>query len=123
MAFAVRSSKYLVRSWPEGGISSSSCGTVNGLQDNPERGIRRSKFCLTGPEVRKIFKPVIHEVIKLIEGQIEITKSKVKAILLVGGFGQSAYLRERIKETVWRRNIEVMQSPSGYVFVNTYLYE
>ncbi len=44
--------------------------------------------------------------------QIKSTKSTVKAVLLVGGFGQSAYLRDRIREAVG--NIEVMQSPNGY---------
>ena len=119
----VRNFRYLVSLWRKGGSPVADCCVVNGLQDDAERGIRRSKFCLTGAEVRKIFEPVIHEVIKLIEGQIETTKSKVKAILLVGGFGQSAYLRERIKEIVWRRNIEVMQSPGGYVFTNALVYE
>lgn len=43
--------------------------------------------------------------------QISATKNPVKAVLLVGGFGQSAYLRERIRSAVG--GIEVMQSPNG----------
>jgi len=44
-------------------------------------------------------------------GQINATKSPVKAVLLVGGFGQSGYLRDCIRAAVG--NVEVMQSPNG----------
>ena len=51
-----------------------------------------------------IFEPVIKEVISLVLSQIKATKREVKAVLLVGGFGSSAYLRERLRETL--RNSE-----------------
>lgn len=46
-------------------------------------------------------------------GQIKATGKAITAILLVGGFGQSAYLRDQIRNAV--RDIQVMQSPNGYV--------
>ena len=70
---------------------------------------------MTGREIRDIFEPVVAEVLRLINGQIEATMKAtmkpVKAVLLVGGFGQNAYLRDRISEAIG--NVEVMQSPNG----------
>ena len=53
------------------------------------------------------------------QGQIAATKTKslsVKAVLLVGGFGQSSYLRETIRAAI-ASNIEVMQPPNGWTAV------
>ncbi|MCJ1373868.1 hypothetical protein MMC20_005098 [Loxospora ochrophaea] len=83
---------------------------VAGLADNPHLGIRRGKYRMTGAEVKKIFDP---EVIDLVLNQIEGTKEEVKAVLLVGGFGQNAYLRECIRGAIGE--IRVMQSPHGSV--------
>ena len=68
--------------------------TVPGLVDDPEQGVRRGKFRMTGAQVSQIFEPVIQEVLTLVQGQIASTGKKVKAVLMVGGFGQNAYLRE-----------------------------
>lgn len=86
---------------------------VPGLHDNLGLGIRRGRLCVTGPEVEAVFDPVVQEVITLITDQIKSTKQPVKAILMVGGFGQSAYLRDRVREAVG--SVEVMQSPNGSV--------
>lgn len=84
-----------------------------GLADNPETGIRRGKIVLGAAELRRVFRPVIDEVITLVKGQVRATKKKVKAVLLVGGFGQSAYLRDAIRGAVEESGIEVLQSPNG----------
>ena len=55
---------------------------------------------------------VMQEVVKLVLEQKRTTKAPISAVLLVGGFGQSAYLREQIRAAVG--DIEVMQSPNGY---------
>ena len=71
---------------------------------------------MTGADVRKIFEPVITEIVGLIHGQINrvTTLGKgIKAVLMVGGFGQNAYLRERIRQDLAGKGIEVMQSPNG----------
>ena len=53
------------------------------------------------------------EVIALILGQIAATKAPVKAVLLVGGFGQNTFLRDSVRQAVSSKGIEVMQSPNG----------
>ena len=85
---------------------------VPGIYNNANLGVNRGRFHMTGAHVKDMFDPIIHEVITLIEEQMTSTKKKVKAILLVGGFGQSAYLRDRIREAVG--STEVLQSPKGW---------
>ena len=52
---------------------------------------------VTAVEMKEIFEPVVGKVVKLVEGQIHATKSKITAVLLVGGFGQNNYLKERLR--------------------------
>ena len=89
--------------------------TVHGLSDNPRLGISRGKFILSGEEVGKIFEPVVHEVKKLVMDQVRdvrLASKTPKAVVIVGGFGQSAYLRDCLRELVASFNIEVLQSPN-----------
>ena len=88
---------------------------VPGLQDNSELCIRKNKMTLAGTEVKEIFDPVVKEVLNLVTGQIKAAKRHVKAVLLVGGFGQNAYLRDAIREEVKSSNVEVLQSPNRYI--------
>ncbi|MCJ1304113.1 hypothetical protein MMC08_006925 [Hypocenomyce scalaris] len=90
---------------------------VHGLADDPEAGVRRGKFHITGAQLKGVFQPVIDEIIRLVKGQVRATKSKVKAVLLVGGLGQNAYLRDCIRNAVASSGIEVMQSPNGWTAV------
>ncbi|KAL9101421.1 MAG: hypothetical protein Q9163_003313 [Psora crenata] len=89
---------------------------VPGLADDPSQGVRRGKFKMTAAQVRSIFDPVVDEIVALVRGQIAATQKKVKAVLLVGGFGQSAYLRETIRSSI-DPSIEVMQPPNGWTAV------
>ena len=89
---------------------------MSGLKDDPEQGVRRGKFKMSGAQVKAIFDPVVDEVVALVRGQITATQKKVKAVLLVGGFGQNAYLRETIRASI-DPNIEVMQPPNGWTAV------
>lgn len=86
--------------------------TVPGISDNARLDVRRGRLRITDDEVQKIFDPVTEEVISLVKGQIKATHKPVKAVLLVGGFGQSAYLRDCIRKAV-ESDVEVMQSPNG----------
>lgn len=85
-----------------------------GLRDSVRRGVRRGRLRLTGSMVNAIFEPVVREIITLVHGQIEATEADVKAVLMVGGFSQSVYLRDRIRQAVASQGVEVMQSPNGY---------
>jgi hypothetical protein len=71
---------------------------------------------MTGTEVSKIFEPVVQEVVALVKGQIASTGKKVRAVLMVGGFGQNAYLRDTIRASIDHK-IEVMQPPNGWTAV------
>lgn len=74
--------------------------------------IRKNKMTLTGNEVQKLFDPVVNEVLRLVIGQINAAKQPVKTIILVGGFGQNAYLRDAIRNEVKSNNVEVKQCPN-----------
>lgn len=56
-----------------------------------------------------MFEPVINQVIDLIEEQVQQSKTKLDAIFLVGGFGQSTYL--------YRRVLAEFQSRVGFIGV------
>ena len=75
-------------------------------------GIRKNKMTIPGTDVRVIFEPVVKEVLELVTGQIKSAKRRIKAVILVGGFGQSGYLRDAIREEVKSSNVEVLQSPN-----------
>ena len=86
---------------------------VPGLQDNRELHIRKNKMTLAGTDVKAIFDPVVKEVLNLVTGQIKAAQSYVKTVILVGGFGQNAYLRDTIREEVKSSRVEVLQCPNG----------
>ena len=75
--------------------------------------IRKNKMTLAGAEVKAIFDPVVKEVLNLVNGQIKAAKRQVKTVILVGGFGQNAYLRDAIREEVKSSNVDVLQCPNG----------
>lgn len=58
--------------------------------------------------------PVLREITALVEGQISETKRAIKAVLMVGGFGQNGYLRESLRLALGSR-VEIIQSPSACV--------
>ena len=73
--------------------------------------MQRSKFNLKGDQIIQIFRPVLDEIIALVKGQISSTKRKIKAVILVGGFGESAYLRKALKAAV-SSSIEILVAPN-----------
>ncbi|KAL8866175.1 MAG: hypothetical protein Q9198_009005 [Flavoplaca austrocitrina] len=93
---------------------------IPAFPDSDELNVRRMVLCLLGTELHEIFEPVIQEILTLVNQQITLTekaKSNVKAVLLVGGFGESHYLHRRIRESVAGRQIEVLKSPAGWTAV------
>ena len=67
-------------------------------------------------QMKDIFDPVINRIISLVQGQIIATEKNIKAVLLVGGFGQSFYLKERLCR-VLGSSIEVRQPPNSWTAV------
>ena len=88
---------------------------VVGLRDDERRGVRRGRLRVTGDEVATLFKPVVEEVLALVKKQMHATEQPLSAILLMGGFGQSHYLRSQIQAAVG--NVRVMQSPQSWTAV------
>ena len=65
-----------------------------------------------------IFNAVIKETIGLVKDQIRATGRQVTAVLLVGGFGQSGYLRESMRKELGS-NIKVLVPQNGYDALTT----
>lgn len=86
---------------------------VGGLANNKALGITRGRYALKASDLQTIFEPVVLEVIKLIKDQITASAVPIKAVLLVGGFGASNYLKERVRNSVDRR-IQIMQPPNAW---------
>lgn len=65
--------------------------------NNPAIGLEDGMLCLTAAELKKeVFEPVIKEVINLCEEQLQKAQ-RLQAIFLVGGFGSSNYLFDRVQ--------------------------
>ena len=79
--------------------------------NNRQQGVQRNKFSLKGDEIIQIFSPVLAEIVALVKGQISSTKRKVKAAILVGGFGESEYLRKTLRAAVGSR-IQILVAPN-----------
>ena len=84
---------------------------VHGVE--PQRGVNKGRLEVTASDLRGIFEPVIREVLKLIDDQIQQTAKQVKLILLVGGFGGSPYLRKCIRNKF--PTIEIKMAQNSYV--------
>lgn len=84
-----------------------------GLANNKTLGISRGRFALKASELQTIFEPVVLEVIRLVKEQITASNVPIRAILLVGGFGASSYLKERLRNAV-DKDIQIMQPPNAW---------
>ncbi|KAL8785783.1 MAG: hypothetical protein Q9213_003161 [Squamulea squamosa] len=84
----------------------------NSSEDDPIC-IRGSRYRFNGSDVFDIFEPVIQEVINLVKRQIQASSAvgaDVKAVILVGGFGESQYLYKRLQEALGHQSVEVRMS-------------
>jgi molecular chaperone DnaK (HSP70) len=89
---------------------------VPGLANNEQLGIRRGRYIIKLAEMEDIFEPIILKVIKLVQGQMLATKKKIRAVLLVGGFGQNNYLKDRLR-SFFDKNIEILQPTNSWTAV------
>ncbi|GAB7329544.1 hypothetical protein MBLNU13_g01308t2 [Cladosporium sp. NU13] len=72
-----------------------------GLPDDEAAGIDSGFLVMNAAQVKKIFEPVINQVLELVQGQVDAVKAKhgnVTGIILVGGFGQSNHLYTKLKQ-------------------------
>lgn len=89
---------------------------VPGIANDEKTGVYRGRLQVTGQEMKALFAPVLQEVQDLVYGQIQASRKRVKAIFLVGGFGQSPYLRSYLRGT-FSPEIEVLAPVNGWTAV------
>lgn len=88
--------------------------SVPGILESEAHDISNARYCLKGSDLLDVFEPVIEEILTLVSGQIDATeagKGVVKAVLLVGGFGESSYLGERVRQACLPRHVAVWKPP------------
>ena len=73
---------------------------VRGLPDDWNLGIKSGVLSIPGRDIKRVFEPVIKEIVKLVKAQIGATRKNVKMVLLAGGFGRNVYLCNRLQEEV-----------------------
>ncbi|RIA79986.1 hypothetical protein C1645_882415 [Glomus cerebriforme] len=75
-------------------------------------------------DIKSMFDPIIERVIKMIQVQLDNTRETCSAIFLVGGFSQSKYLQNRIKQEFQHRvkNISVPTNPIAAISRGAALY-
>lgn len=69
--------------------------------DDPQAGLVNGQLSIPGSDLRQqVFDPVIEQVLDLLEGQVSRgyhSGQRIEALLLVGGFAGSGYLKKRIE--------------------------
>ncbi|KAF3177011.1 hypothetical protein TWF788_007858 [Orbilia oligospora] len=101
------------RDRPDQAVYTVTVPTINNL---PEAGIENGEMLISREDMRSLFDPVITEVITLIYNQIKETSDnagRVNTILLVGGFGESLYLYQRVVDWAGPYGINVIQPRSA----------
>lgn len=61
---------------------------------------KTKRILLSHEDWKSIFDPVVNKVVELVRAQVDAAAKvcRIKTIVLVGGFGHSPYLRERLEE-------------------------
>ncbi|KAI1372164.1 hypothetical protein F4677DRAFT_463469 [Hypoxylon crocopeplum] len=96
---------------------------VRGLGYNAELGIHKAgRLSLRSDELHMLFEPDVLRIIQLVKEQIALANVKIQKILMVGGYGSSMYLRERLhiaiqEDASMGKNIEILQPPNSWTSV------
>ncbi|KAI0840408.1 actin-like ATPase domain-containing protein [Hypoxylon sp. FL0890] len=90
------------------------------LEDDPEQGLADNCWTMPGEEVQAIFDPLVRDILRLIDEQVEKALLKrqrepLKGIFLVGGFGSSQYLKSCIERAV--PNVQVIQPDDAWAAI------
>ncbi|GLI78720.1 hypothetical protein PoHVEF18_007041 [Penicillium ochrochloron] len=89
---------------------------VPGIPDDEGLHVRRGFLRVTGEEMREIFVPVLDVTVQLALHQIRSSKSPVKTVLIVGGFGQNQFLRQHVRDNI-PSSVTVLAPPDGWTAV------
>ncbi|KAI0458290.1 hypothetical protein F5B21DRAFT_519476 [Xylaria acuta] len=96
---------------------------VPGLTRNVEAGVlRNGRYVLKSSDVHMFYERYILRIIQLIKEQIVLCPNPIRSIVLVGGFGQSVYVRERVERAISEDKsiqgpIEILQPPNAWLAV------
>ncbi|KAF5707942.1 Hsp70 family heat shock protein [Fusarium mundagurra] len=90
------------------------------LEDNVDEGLERDSWFMSGKTVHDIFEPLISDILRLVNDQVEAaTEEKgdscINCIFLVGGFGSSQYLKSRIEDE--NRDIQIIQPEDAWAAI------
>ncbi|KAI7155864.1 actin-like ATPase domain-containing protein [Hortaea werneckii] len=93
-----------------------------GVENNPGAEIEYGFLRMSQKDVGQIFKPIVQQVIELVEGQINSVYElgqKVNSLILVGGFGRSDFLATCLRKRFSERDpgIEVLQPVNAWTAV------
>jgi hypothetical protein len=79
--------------------------------DDPSVGLIDGQLCIPGNLLReKVFDPVVSQAVNLIEEQLKRLDQPIQALLLVGGFAGSEYLRQCV-ETQFEARVKLIARP------------
>ncbi|KAK3990725.1 chaperone protein DnaK [Cladorrhinum sp. PSN332] len=84
--------------------------------DRMQKEKREEIFLLKTKHLQEVFEPAVSEVVELVKKQIAHTKVPIRAVFLVGGFGSSNYLTERLRNVV-DGNIQVLRPHEAWLSV------
>ncbi|KAI9765090.1 MAG: hypothetical protein M1840_007797 [Geoglossum simile] len=74
------------------------------IKDDPAKNIANNSLVVTGKDLFDIFDPIVTDIEALVQKQLDEVKKKMqkqaRAIFLVGGFGDSPYLRKQLEKLV-----------------------
>ncbi|KAG5921802.1 hypothetical protein E4U61_006230 [Claviceps capensis] len=79
------------------------------LKDNENHGLASNTWAISGEVLSRIFEPLIADILKMIEHQVQ------EGIFLVGGFGSSNYLMQRVKDHFPK--IQVLQPSDAWAAI------
>ena len=85
---------------------------VPAVSDLEDARVYGGNFEITRVEMRSLFDPIVNQIVNLIKTQVMAASAgpqQVNAILLVGGFGESEYLFQRVQLWASQYNIQVIQ--------------
>ncbi|KAG6321238.1 hypothetical protein E4U44_005360 [Claviceps purpurea] len=90
------------------------------LKDNENHGLASNTWTISGKVLTRIFEPLIADILKMIEHQVQEVRRKrpekgVSGIFLVGGFGSSKYLMQRVKDHFPK--IQVLQPSDAWAAI------
>ncbi|KAN0071918.1 hypothetical protein V8E54_009647 [Elaphomyces granulatus] len=87
---------------------------------NKDNKVVGGEITITNEDMRSFFDPCVNQIIELIQGQINqinMQLTRVKNILLVGGFSNSEYLQQEIEFSLGLRHIQLRRPDTSWTAV------